>query len=320
MNEVSHQLNNPETVNTHFAKRYNQIHNTLEAIPGRRISLWEKGEYLYHTLWQLRHLQGIESSQRARVRGRRLALQSMKALRDLGITVSFHGDERFARASNMRELFPDDVALTVGNHTASGIEALYAYAMLPLRTRIILKEELTQVPFGIGDGFSALDPITVPPEGAGSRAPALKQALSAIGGKDPNNSLVHIYPEGERSLNGEILPFDDGIQTMIVFAQKVGRRRIGIITTDAHAILPNRTEDMFVPGKSVPAYKGEIRFYIDLIDVPAVPKVPTADGLDTIDKVAQKRQTDAVITQIRAVMERRLDESLTTREKELGIL
>ncbi len=122
-------------------------------------------------------------------------------------------------------------ALFVSNHV-SNLDPAALFAALP-RLAVILKKELRAIPL-LGYVMAMGSFIYVDRRDRASRKAAMEQAVRAL--KDGVSLLV--FPEGTRSLDGQLLPFRPGPFSMAIQA---GRPIVPITVHGARELMPKGT-------------------------------------------------------------------------------
>ena len=239
-------------------------------------------EVLAKTLLQIAHTdEGTPLA--SRKKARELAQKALKSLEKIGMPVHFHGFENGDDAFNQSTLI-------VMNHQAYGLEAILAYAFLPLDTTIVLKDDLVHPPGSgilpiigkIGNGFKSIDPIifkrTSNPRtfpwtteqkqrdvAKGARKAAIRAIKSVKNGiaRAAQSGHVCIFPEGTRSKDGSIHDFIRVFPRLINAARTTHKNSISVITCDTFPALPFSPEKKLTPK----AYPVPIHFYLHTISI-----------------------------------------------------
>ncbi len=100
---------------------------------------------------------------------------------------------------------PQRNVIVVANH-ASNLDPVIMGAVFPRRLRYLAKEELFK-PFIFGNMVRALGSIPVRKSDSQSAGTALRTFLKLL----ESGENVLIFPEGSRSLNGELQPLEGGV-------------------------------------------------------------------------------------------------------------
>ncbi len=128
----------------------------------------------------------------------------------------------------LENIAPDRPQIFASNHV-SHIDVLALAANIPKRFRFVAKKELARIPL-FGTAWKAAGHISVD---RGDRASAVASLDAAGRVIRQDNSSVVIFPEGTRSVSGELQPFKKGAFMLslrtgieIVPAAVLGTRRI----------------------------------------------------------------------------------------------
>ena len=165
-------------------------------------------------------------------------------------------------------------ALFIANHV-SNIDPAALFAALP-RIAVILKKELRSIPM-LGYVMELGSFIYVDRRDRAARKAAMEQAVQTL--KDGISLLV--FPEGTRSLDGQLLPFRPGPFSMAI---ESGRPVVPITVHGARELMP----------------KGTLKIWPGEITLAFHPPVETAN-LDAAQRAA-------LMERVRSLMQRALDE------------
>ena len=185
-----------------------------------------------------------------------------------------------------KNLTAHPTALFVSNHV-SNIDPPALFAALP-RIAVILKKELRSIPM-LGYVMEMGSFIYVDRHDRASRKAAMEQAVQAL--KDGVSLLV--FPEGTRSLDGNLLPFRPGPFGMAIDS---GRPIVPITVHGARELMP----------------KGTLKIRPGVVTLVFHPPAETA-GLEPSDR-------SALMESVRTTMQRELDErAQADRRSELRV-
>ncbi|MEI6758710.1 MAG: 1-acyl-sn-glycerol-3-phosphate acyltransferase [Chlorobium sp.] len=152
-----------------------------------------------------------------------------------GISIEVTGQENYN---------PDQNYLVISNH-AGMADIPLLLGIMNLNLRFVAKEELGKIPL-FGNVIKKAGFVMIK---RGQNREALKSLLQASEVLKSGRS-VHIFPEGTRSLTGELLPFKRGA---FLVAQKGGAPVLPVTIIGSHLITPK---------KSLKINKGKIRVII----------------------------------------------------------
>ncbi len=225
-------------------------------------------------------VRSCKSPEAARLKARVLALEHEDWLESLGIEVHLHGFDETEEAANMARL-------DISNHP-HGLEANSAYARyaeeIAGQVAIVLKNSLANLPFGIGKGVQALNPIIVdrpkiPRKGTPTRAQAqAMRAATKTTGEETRQRIIDgekvmTFIEGTReNRNGTLLKFQNTlIAPSIDFIQKSPDipSQLVVKTACLHGAFPHTYEQMTNPLSQTPVYQAPIHYFRDIIDIDA---------------------------------------------------
>ena len=135
---------------------------------------------------------------------------------------------------------PGDVVF--GNHQIAGIEALAMPWLLPSKSRIVLKSELTDHKV-FGKGVKALDPIIF------DRNPKkIREAMKFVKNEQrktlEDGNALGVFAEGTRSEDGSILKFKQGLMEVpLEHIVNTGRGKVFLLVADTFSAIPFKPEN-----------------------------------------------------------------------------
>ena len=136
-------------------------------------------------------------------------------------------------------LDPEKAYIVMSNHQSFfDVCALIAY--LPLQLRWVVKAEIQKMPV-FGYALQRMGHIYVDRV----RGDSIRRSIEKAALKVKENTSVVFFPEGTRSLDGELLKFQKG---GFILAQKSGYPILPITINGSRFVLPKNTLDL-MPGK-----------------------------------------------------------------------
>jgi 1-acyl-sn-glycerol-3-phosphate acyltransferase len=166
-------------------------------------------------------------------------------------------------------LDPEKAYIVMSNHQSFfDVCALIAY--LPLQLRWVVKAEIRKIPV-FGYALQRMGHIYVDRV----RGDSIRRSIEKAAHKVKENTSVVFFPEGTRSLDGELLKFQKG---GFILAQKSGYPILPITINGSRFVLPKNTLDL-MPGKI------EIRIHRP-IECPSV--LPLDEPLRAVEQAIRK--------------------------------
>lgn len=183
-----------------------------------------------------------------------------------GIPVTISGTEHLA---------PEGPQIIIANH-ASFFDILALLAWLPVNAKFIAKKELFAIPV-LGGAMRASGHVRLDRRNRGQAFSAYENASKEMREK---KLTVVVYPEGTRTLTGELLPFKKGA---FVFAIEAGAPIVPCYVSGAFGIQP----------------KGSIRVRKSAMHIALAERVPV-DGLTVHDRDALLNTVESAMRAMKA--------------------
>lgn len=187
-----------------------------------------------------------------------------------GIRLQIEGQEHLAQP-----------AVIVANHQ-SMLEAFIVPAVMPPKTRYVVKKEIQRIPF-FGWALRATGQIFVNRADSSAAISAIDASLATL----PPGVSIFLFPEGTRSKDGGLLPFKKGAFHM---ALRLKLPVVPMTADGAHQILPKHA--WFPRASTV--------------------RVRISPPIDTSDWTTER--LDAHVAQVRDVIARNLEQLRSTRQ------
>ncbi len=243
----------------------------------QKVSVFKRAKLMAYTLNQMRKVANTDYIN-ARINAQNLANNIFKTLCSMNIPVITRGRDEKKMKESM---------LFLSNHQAFGLEALCAYGLVPVDTRIIMKANLTQIKFppSIGRGYAALDPVVFnrSAQNKRERIEAIKCVLQEVCKTAQNGQRLMFFPEHSRSKDGYVQKFprinERIIKEYIKSTSKLTQNTDAtIITCDTYSAMPLSASQLLTR----PIYKLSIQFHYDYIPLEEL-------NMDRVRSIMQSR-------------------------------
>ncbi len=139
-----------------------------------------------------------------------------------------------------QHIIPNQSYVVVANHQ-SQFDILAIYGWLKLDIRWVMKKELRKVPF-LGYACQVLGHVIIDRSNHQAALESINRAKSKL----HNGTSIFFFPEGTRSLDGELLPFKKGA---FMLARELGLPILPITIKGTREILPAKSTHL-MPGQA----------------------------------------------------------------------
>lgn len=141
-----------------------------------------------------------------------------------------------------RENIDKNRAYVIAANHASQFDIFIMYGWIGIPFKWVMKEELRKMPV-IGKFCETAGHIFINRSNPKEAVSIINQAKDSLA---KTNTSILFFPEGTRSLDGNVKPFKKGA---FIFAKEMGFPILPVTIKGTHSILPSKTANLF-PGKA----------------------------------------------------------------------